>query len=617
MRSARVVLLIGVDAAAWIVALIMASFLRLDAASPARVQYLEDADGHVPIYGVLTLACAAIVVHTLLAWVLRMHQGRHSIGSFEEVFTLASIILSVAFFLTLVNAIAPSQYVARTTPLIAAPIALFFAAWPRGLWRLAITRPRPNQHGIVPTKVLIMGAGAGGRELVRSMQRDTRQRWQPVAFLDDDPRKKHFRYQGVRVRGTSESMERAARRHGVKTIIIAMPSVKSEQIKRIYELARAANLEVKILPGVDELLDGVQHTDVRDLQPEDLLGRHQVDTDLEQIAEFLQGRRVMVTGAGGSIGSELCRQIFRFSPSSLIMLDRDESALHSLLLSLHGTADLDLPNVVLANIRDEQRIREVFDRQRPDVVFHAAALKHVNMLEKFPGEAVKTNVTGTHNVLAAAAESGVRVFVNISTDKAADPQNVLGCTKRLAEGLTAGFANSTRGTYVSVRFGNVLGTRGSVLRTFTKQIENGGPVTVTDPNVTRFFMTVGEAVQLVLQAAAVGQDGDALVLNMGAPVRILDVAHQMIEQSGRDVNIVYTGLKPGEKLHEVLFAQDESDASSGHRLISRVGVQPVRMDELTFLTRPSENGSLVESMAFQCKMMASQPADEMVRDRAR
>src|SRR5699024_4310025 len=305
------------------------------------------------------------------------------------------------------------------------------------------------------------------------------------------------------------------------------------------------------------------------------------------------------------------------SPSSLIMLDRDESALHSLLLSLHGTADLDLPNVVLANIRDEQRIREVFDRQRPDVVFHAAALKHVNMLEKFPGEAVKTNVTGTHNVLAAAAESGVRVFVNISTDKAADPQNVLGCTKRLAEGLTAGFANSTRGTYVSVRFGNVLGTRGSVLRTFTKQIENGGPVTVTDPNVTRFFMTVGEAVQLVLQAAAVGQDGDALVLNMGAPVRILDVAHQMIEQSGRDVNIVYTGLKPGEKLHEVLFAQDESDASSGHRLISRVGVQPVRMDELTFLTRPSENGSLVESMAFQCKMMASQPADEMVRDRAR
>src|SRR5699024_1610057 len=227
-------------------------------------------------------------------------------------------------------------------------------------------------------------------------------------------------------RGTSESMERAARRHGVKTIIIAMPSVKSEQIKRIYELARAANLEVKILPGVDELLDGVQHTDVRDLQPEDLLGPHQVDTDLEQIAEFLQGRRVMVTGAGGSIGSELCRQIFRFSPRSLIMLDRDESALHSLLLLLHGTGDLDLPTVVLANIRDEQRIVEVFNSQRPDVVFHAAALKPVNTLEKCPGEGVKTNVTGTHSVLTAAAVSGVRVFGNIFTDKAADPQNVLG-----------------------------------------------------------------------------------------------------------------------------------------------------------------------------------------------
>lgn len=617
MRSARVVLLVGVDAGAWTVALIVASFLRLDAASPTRVQYLEDSGGKVPLYGVLTLACAAIVLHTLLSWMLRVHQGRHSIGSFEEMFTLASIILTVAFLLTLMNAIAPTLYVARTTPLIAAPIALFFAAWPRGVWRIAITRPRPNQHGIVPTKVLIMGAGAGGRELVRSMQRDARQRWQPVAFLDDDPRKKHFRYQDVRVRGTSQAMERVARRHGVKTIIIAMPSVKSEQIKRIYELARAASLEVKILPGVDELLDGVQHTDVRDLRPEDLLGRHQVDTDLDQIAEFLQGRRVMVTGAGGSIGSELCRQIFRFSPGELIMLDRDESALHSLLLSLHGTADLDLPNVVLANIRDEQRIRDVFARQRPEVVFHAAALKHVNMLEKFPDEAVKTNITGTHNVLAAAAESGVHVFVNISTDKAADPQNVLGCTKRLAEGLTAGFAHTARGAYVSVRFGNVLGTRGSVLRTFTKQIENGGPVTVTDPNVTRFFMTVGEAVQLVLQAAAVGQDGDALVLDMGEPVRILDVAHQMIEQSGRDVNIVYTGLKPGEKLHEVLFAQGESDAGSDHRLISRVGVQPLTLDELTSLMDTSDNGDLIESMSFKCKMMSVPQSDEMVRDWAR
>src|SRR5699024_2539742 len=268
MRSARVILLIAVDDAAWIVDLIVASFLRLEAVSPARVQHLKDAGGHVPMYGVLTLAVAAIVIHTLLASVLRMHQGRHSVGSFEEMFTLASVIMSVAFFLTLVNAIAPSQYVARSPPLIAAPIALFFAAWPRGLWRMVISRPRPNQHGIVPTRVLIMGAGEGGRELVRSMQRDARQSWQPVAFLDDDPRKRHFRYQGVRVRGTSESMERVARRHGVKTIIIAMPSVKSDQIKRIYELARAADLDVKVLPGMDELLDGVQHTDVRDLQPE-------------------------------------------------------------------------------------------------------------------------------------------------------------------------------------------------------------------------------------------------------------------------------------------------------------------------------------------------------------
>jgi FlaA1/EpsC-like NDP-sugar epimerase len=313
-----------------------------------------------------------------------------------------------------------------------------------------------------------------------------------------------------------------------------------------------------------------------------------------------------VTGAGGSIGSELCRQIHRWKPASLIMLDRDESALHALQLSIEGRALLDSPDVVLADIRDEPRILEIFRERRPEVVFHAAALKHLPMLEQYPSEAVKSNIWGTQSVLQAAQAAHVQLFVNISTDKAANPVSVLGYTKRIAEGLTASMAAEADGTYLSVRFGNVLGSRGSVLTAFAAQIAAGGPVTVTHPDVTRYFMTVDEAVQLVIQAAATGRDGEALVLDMGKAVKIDDVAHYLIDLSGEEIDIEYTGLRGGEKMREELFGTGEPDYRPVHPLVSHVDVPPVDPLTVQSIVPGGCRDSLVADMRAICQRMTAE-----------
>jgi FlaA1/EpsC-like NDP-sugar epimerase len=339
-----------------------------------------------------------------------------------------------------------------------------------------------------------------------------------------------------------------------------------------------------VLPPVAELLGGrIRLGDIRPLTEADLLGRHRVETHVASVAGYLTGRRVLVTGAGGSIGSELCRQIRRYDPRTLIMLDRDESALHALQLSIDGQAPMDSSDLVIANLRERERVFEIFERHEPEVVFHAAALKHVPLLELHPAEAVKTNVFGTHYVLEAAMASGVDRFVAISTDKAADPINVLGYTKRIGERLTADAAVRTDKPYLSVRFGNVLGSRGSVLDTFRAQIDAGHPVTVTHPEVTRFFMSVEEAVELTIQAGAIGLAGETLVLDMGDPVRIAELAQRLIENAASPIDIVYTGLRPGEKLHESRLSADEDDVRRHHPLISHVAVEPLAPDALNGL----------------------------------
>ena len=454
------------------------------------------------------------------------------------------------------------------------------AAGLRFAWRLESDRRKRPDQGRAQA-VMVFGAGDGGEQTVTAMLRDPSSPYLPVALLDDDPAKARFSVRGVRVMGTRHSMSAVAERTGAATLVIALPGAGSDLIRDLAGLGLAAGLHVLVLPPVRDLFDGsVGVDDIRPVTDADLLGREMVETDLVAIAGYIQGRRVLVTGAGGSIGSEICRQVSAFGPAELVMLDRDESALHALQLDLDGRAMLDSRNLVVADIRDLDRVVEVFSEHEPHVVFHAAALKHLPLLEMHPCEAVKSNVYGTLNVLEAAGKVGVTHFVNISTDKAADPTSVLGYSKRLAEGVTAWAAEEYDGTYLSVRFGNVLGSRGSVLTAFHAQIESGGPVTVTDPDVTRYFMTVSEAVQLVVQAGAVGRDGEALVLDMGDPVRIDDVARQLVAQAPRPVDIVYTGLRPGEKLHEVLLAAGEIDDRPAHPLISQVAVPALAPSEL-------------------------------------
>jgi len=317
--------------------------------------------------------------------------------------------------------------------------------------------------------------------------------------------------------------------------------------------------------------------ELREINVNDLLGRKPARLNQTQIADYIRGKRVMVTGAGGSIGSELCRQLTRFRPAELMMLDRDESGLHSVQLSIHDQAMLDGDDTILASIRDLASISQIFEQRQPEIVFHAAALKHMPLLEQYPLEALKTNVLGTMNLLQAAAATGVETFVNISTDKAANPSSALGTSKRIAERLTATVAGRASGAkFVSVRFGNVLGSRGSVLTVFEKQIRDGGPVTVTDPGVSRYFMTIPEACQLVLQAAAIGESGETLVLDMGDPVRIAEMARALIEQSGKEIEIVYTGLRNNEKLAEDLFDNTETAVTGNkHEALSELRVPPL------------------------------------------
>ena len=558
------VLTFVVDALCLVVGVLLANAARYD-----------DSDDPMRLAGLVVVLAVGLVVFPLFAVPLRLHLGRYSLASADEFKALAVAVGGTTLVAAAVNFVLGSSRLVPLSLPVVAGLAWFILAIG---FRLALhTRRAGTTLPSTGQRTLIFGAGEACQPLVRSMLWDPESPYLPVGLLDDDPAKRHVWIKGIRTLGGRESIATAARATSATTLVIAMPSADTELLRDLSNRASAAGLTVKVLPKLTDLLDrtGIGIRDVRDINIADLLGRRQIDTDVSSIADYLRGKRVLVTGAGGSIGSELCRQIDRFEPAELMMLDRDESALHALQLTMFGEARLDLPQAILADIRDADVLRRLFLDRRPEVVFHAAALKHLNMLEQYPDEGWKTNVRGTLNVLDAAVAADVSRFINVSTDKAADPANVLGATKRAAERLTASVAPRPGRRYLSVRFGNVLGSRGSVLETFAAQIAAGGPVTVTDPDVTRYFMTIPEAVQLVIQAGAIGGHGEALVLDMGQPVRISDVATYLIHMYGRDVAIRYTGLRPGEKLHEVLLGHDESDHRPCHPLISHVGVPPL------------------------------------------
>lgn len=550
------------DVLVWVISVAAFCGLRLSTVGPISA---------VDWPPVLLTGLTAGTLHVALGLCLQLYRGRAAVGSLDEAFLLGSTVITTGVALAAASIIMLEPFLPRSVPLAAASLALALSAASRAGLRRTIERRQERSARWQSVPALILGAGPSGRSVVEAMLATGQSDWRPVGFLDDQPHLKHLRIRGVPVLGRTVDLARVARQTGSQALVIAAPDAQPAQLRSWAVLAREAGLQVKLLPSITDLPSGSPDIrELRDIKVEDLLGRHVIDTDVAAIAGYLKGKRVLVTGAGGSIGSELCRQIKRFEPAELIMLDRDESALHAVQLSLQGRALLDTADVVLADIRDSAGLSRLFAELRPEVVFHAAALKHLPMLEQYPGEAVQTNVWGTLSVLEASTAAGVERFVNVSTDKAADPICVLGYSKRLAECLTAEVASRADGVFLSVRFGNVLGSRGSVLSTFASQISAGGPVTVTDRDVTRYFMTIPEAVQLVIQAAAIGERGEVLVLDMGEPVRILDVAEQMMSMAGTTVPVEFTGLRPGEKLHEDLLATGETDSRPRHPLVSQV-----------------------------------------------
>ncbi len=563
------------DIVSWSVAAIAASY--------ARFLY----QGHIDPYGatrdsVFRILPIVVVVQAVIGFMVGIYRRRWRYGSFDEVagLILASALTTFAMLMLRFFDFSDKPF-PRSVIAVAGIAGLFLTAGNRYIWRFMRERlRRPTAE--TATKIIIYGAGEGGIQIVNTLLRNPSSTYLPVAFLDDNEHTHRLSISGIPVLGGRESLAEARAKTGANILLIAIPSADSHLINDIASLAKGLDMEVKVLPAVQDFSERPLDTaDIRDLTDEDLLGRHRVHIDLEQISAYIVNRRVMVTGAGGSIGSELCRQLARFAPAELIMLDRDESALHEVQLSIYGRALLDTPQTVLADLRDVETINHIFDTRRPEVVFHAAALKHLPLLERYPGEAYQTNVLGTQTLLRAAQRNHVSVFINISTDKAANPTSVLGYSKRLAERLTADFAFSAPpGKFISVRFGNVLGSRGSVLMSFRDQIAKGGPVTVTHRGVTRYFMTISEAVQLVIQAGAIGRTGEVLVLDMGEPVSIYDVATQLVKNSGKNVRIEVVGLRVGEKVHEELFGDGELDQRPSHPLISQVAVKPISQSGL-------------------------------------
>ncbi|MGE5590097.1 MAG: polysaccharide biosynthesis protein [Bacillota bacterium] len=494
------------------------------------------------------------------------HEAGWSSAGFVKSFPRSVIILTFLLNTILVGGLRFSIRYARRTA---------WASRSRFPWSSTGDRGAGARRG---HRTLIVGAGDAGALVARELAKHQELGYEPLGFVDDDPYKQRMKVHGLPVLGTRQDLPRLVRDLDVAELIIAMPSAAGRVVREVVASVRDLHVKVKTLPGMYELLDGtVSISQIREVQIEDLLGREPVAVNLEEIAGYLSGERVLVTGAGGSIGSELCRQVASFRPRQLILLDHGENGVFETSLHLrHSFPDLEA-TVVIADVRDRDKILQVFEHYRPEVVFHAAAHKHVPLMEAQPDEAIKTNVFGSKNVADAAFQVRAKRFVMISTDKAVNPSSVMGATKRVAEMVVQALDGERRrldpsGTrFVAVRFGNVLGSRGSVVPVFKEQIARGGPVTVTHPDMRRYFMTIPEAVQLVIQAGAMGEGGEIFILDMGEPVRILDLAENLIRLSGLepgvDIPIVFTGPRRGEKLYEELMTADEDTVSTRHKRI--------------------------------------------------
>ena len=500
----------------------------------------------------------------LYQWSFRYASIHEAINILKAVIAGTLLLIAIAFF---------QQYraeIGRSVLLIDYLICLFFISAFRFFPRLIIGL-RQN-HYINPKRVLIVGAGSAGEMIARELINRPSKMYQPVGFIDDDPIKKNARIHGIKVLGNREEITDVVKKYRVEEVIIALPSAKGEIIRDIISHCERAEIKFKILPGLHQILTGeVDIKEIRDVKAEDLLGRETVQINNAEVKTFIQDKVVLITGAGGSIGSELCRQIVRFNPKQVILYEYNENNVYFLEIELKSKYPYLKFKTIIGDVKDISLLKWTFSKYRPRVIFHSAAHKHVPFMEENPLAAVKNNIIGTRNLIYAAEHYSTESFVLISTDKAVNPTSIMGASKRIAEMLLQAKAKNSRTKFMAVRFGNVLGSSGSVIPLFKKQIEEGGPVTVTHPEIKRYFMSVKEAAQLVLQAGAIGKGGEIFILDMGEQIKIVDLAKSLITlsklEAGKDISIKFIGLRPGEKLYEETLHDVEKDKATKYNEI--------------------------------------------------
>lgn len=510
---------------------------------------------------IILSAITLLISHHIAAYFFHLYDRMWSVASVRELLTICyAVTISVATASLLQYVI--NQDVYFRVMVVTWMLHIIFIGGSRFLVRLLNDKESFRDINNLK-RVLIVGAGQGGAMLIRNLQHSPNPEYLPVAIVDDDPNKQNLKIMNVTVRGTTRDIPDIVKKYQVEEIIIAIPSLGKFGIKSIYERCLKTNIKVKIMPNIEDVMTGkVSVNDMKEVNIGDLLGRDEVKLDMNSISKKLTNKTILITGAGGSIGSEICRQVMKFNPQKLILLGHGENSIYTIYMELseklvNYQTEL-IP--VIADIKDRKRIFEIVEKHRPDVIYHAAAHKHVPLMEDNPIEAVKNNIFGTKNVAEAAHELGVSNFVLISTDKAVNPTNVMGSTKRIAEMIVQNLAKHSNTNFAAVRFGNVLGSRGSVVPRFKAQIASGGPVTVTHPDMTRYFMTIPEASRLVIQAGALAKGGEVFVLDMGEPVKIIDLARNLIHLSGyteEEIKIEFTGIRPGEKMYEELLNPEE------------------------------------------------------------
>ncbi|MGG0276191.1 polysaccharide biosynthesis protein [Bacillus rhizoplanae] len=520
--------------------------------------------GDVPITLIIssiTLLCS----HHIFASIYKLYSKAWeyaSIGELKNIFKAVTFSIIVT---AIVQQIINQDIYVRILA-IAWMVHILLIGGSRFVWRMFrdtyMAKNTKNINNINKTRTLIVGAGSAGTMVVRQLQQNKEAELYPVAFVDDDRNKQRLEIYNVPVVGSTKNIERVVEQYKIEHIIIAIPSLNRKQVNEIFETCTKTKAKTQIVPMLEDLLDGkVSVNEFRDVQVEDLLGREPVQLDDAGIGEKITGKAILVTGAGGSIGSEICRQVMKYKPAKIVLLGHGENSIYHIEMELRTNyKDAAEITTEIADVQDRNKMFEVMKKHQPFIVYHAAAHKHVPLMERNPEEAVKNNIIGTKNVAEAADAFKVNTFVMVSTDKAVNPTNVMGATKRVAEMVVQHMATVSETRFVAVRFGNVLGSRGSVIPLFKRQIQKGGPVTVTHPEITRYFMTIPEASRLVIQAGTLAKGGEIFVLDMGEPVKIVDLAKNLIQLSGysvEEIGIEFSGLRPGEKMYEELLNENE------------------------------------------------------------